>query len=253
MVHFLHALCETPGIRAVHITTNGTLTSGIVDSLKAMGIRSINLSLDTLDKQRFFKITRRDSFDEVMKTFHAVLEAGIPLKINCVVMNGRNTDDIIQLVELAQEYPVGVRFIEEMPFNGTGAREDSFAWSHKEILAEIKRVYPEIKKIPDPLFSTSMNYQIPDFKGTIGIIAAYSRTFCGTCNRIRVTPTGTLKTCLYDGGIFNIKDLMRKGATDAQLRYALHEALRYRAKDGWEAEEQLRKNPVHESMSTIGG
>lgn len=253
MVHFLHALCETPGIQAVHITTNGTLTSHIVSDLKSMGIRSINLSLDTLNKQRFFEITRRDVFDQVMETFHAVLEAGIPLKINCVVMDGRNTDDILPLVALAEKYPVGVRFIEEMPFNGTGARNETFAWNHREILSVIQHEHPEIKKIPDPMFSTSMNYQIPGFKGTVGIIAAYSRTFCGTCNRLRVTPTGTLKTCLYDTGVFNVKDLMRKGATDTQLRYAFHEALRHRAKDGWEAESQLRNSPIHESMSTIGG
>jgi cyclic pyranopterin phosphate synthase len=253
MIHFLHALCETPGIQAVHITTNGTMTSHIVSDLKSMGIRSINLSLDTLDKQRFFEITRRDVFDQVMETFHAVLEAGIPLKINCVVMDGRNTDDILPLVALAEKYPVGVRFIEEMPFNGTGERQQTFVWNHKEILSVIQHEHPEIKKIPDPMFSTSMNYQIPGFKGTIGIIAAYSRTFCGTCNRLRVTPTGTLKTCLYDAGVFNVKDLMRKGATDTQLRFALHEALRHRAKDGWEAESQLRSSAVHESMATIGG
>jgi len=253
MVHFLHALCETPGIRDVHITTNGTLTAGIIDALKSMGIRSINLSLDTLDKARFFQITRRDVFDQVMETFHAVLEAGIPLKINCVVMDGRNTEDILPLVALAQQYAVGVRFIEEMPFNGTGVRQDAFAWNHLAILSEIQRAYPEIKKIPDPLYSTSMNYQVPGFKGTIGIIAAYTRTFCGTCNRLRLTPTGTLKTCLYDAGVFNVKDLMRKGATDEQLRFAFHDALRHRAKDGWEAESKLRNSPIHESMSTIGG
>lgn len=253
MVFFLEALCKTPGIDDVHITTNGTLTSGIVSDLKSMGIRSINLSLDTLNKERFFQITRRDVFDQVMETFYAILEAGISLKINCVVMDGRNTEDILPLVTLAQKYPVGVRFIEEMPFNGTGARTETFAWNHKEILAEIKRGYPEITKIPDPPFSTSMNYAIPGFKGTVGIIAAYSRTFCGTCNRIRITPTGTLKTCLYDAGIFNIKDLMRAGATDTQLRVAFQDALSHRAKDGWEAESQLRSSPVHESMSTIGG
>ncbi|MDX1408696.1 MAG: cyclic pyranopterin phosphate synthase MoaA, partial [Saprospiraceae bacterium] len=111
----------------------------------------------------------------------------------------------------------------------------------------------EIEKIPDPQFSTSSNYRMPGFKGTVGIIAAYSRTFCGSCNRLRVTPQGVLKTCLYDGGIFNIKTIMREGATDAQLVQALTEALSNRAKDGWEAEARQRQFPVSESMSTIGG
>jgi len=183
MAYFLQAICKTPGIDAVHITTNGTLTADIVPDLKAMGIRSINLSLDTLDKDRFYQITRRDVFEKVKETFHAVLDAEIPLKINCVVMDGRNIEDILPLVALTQNYPVGVRFIEEMPFNGTGLR-DAITWNHQHILAEIQQGFPALVKIPDPPFSTSVNYQIPGFAGTIGIIAAYSRTFCGTCNLV---------------------------------------------------------------------
>jgi molybdenum cofactor biosynthesis enzyme MoaA len=110
------------------------------------------------------------------------------------------------------------------------------------------------RKIPDPPHSTSYNYRIPGFKGTIGIIAAYSRTFCGTCNRIRLTPQGMLKTCLYDDGVFNIRDLMRHGATDQQVLDALLDALGNRAKDGHEAEKNRKFHlPVTESMSTIGG
>ena len=254
MLQFLRALCTVDGIEAVHITTNGTLTAGIVPELKAMGIRSVNLSLDTLDKERFREITRRDVLGDVMKTYHALLDAGIPLKINCVVMDGRNTQDIVPMLELAKDYPVGVRFIEEMPFNGTGAHGDTFAWNHKQILDVIRSAHPSVEKIPDPPFSTSMNYHIPGFKGDVGIIAAYSRTFCGTCNRLRITPVGLLKTCLYDAGIFNIKNLMRAGATDEQVVHAISDALNHRAKDGWEAESgRLRTTPVHESMSTIGG
>jgi cyclic pyranopterin phosphate synthase len=253
MMSFLQAVCDIPGIEDVHITTNGTTSAALIPELKAMGISSINLSLDTLDKNKFFEITRRDVFDQVMQTMHAILESGIPLKINCVVMDGRNTDDILPLVGLSETHPIGVRFIEEMPFNGTGARSDTFAWNHKQILDVIKTAHPEIEKTPDPPFSTSKNYRIPGFAGSVGIIAAYSRTFCGTCNRLRVTPTGTLKTCLYDTGVFNIKDLMRAGASDLQVIEAISEAVGHRAKDGWEAEAQQRDIPVHESMSTIGG
>jgi cyclic pyranopterin phosphate synthase len=253
MVSFLQAVCNTPGITNVHITTNGTMSASLIPELKSMGISSINLSLDTLDKARFFEITRRDVFDQVMQSMHAILESGIPLKINCVVMDGRNTDDILPLVALSKAYPIGVRFIEEMPFTGTGARHASVAWNHRQILDVIKTAHPDLEKIPDPPFSTSMNYRIPGFAGSVGIIAAYSRTFCGTCNRLRVTPTGTLKTCLYDSGIFNIKDLMRASATDEQVIQAMADAIGHRAKDGWEAEAKQRDIPVHESMSTIGG
>jgi molybdenum cofactor biosynthesis enzyme MoaA len=179
---------------------------------------------------------------------------GFETKINTVVMDGKNTDDILPLVELAKDNPVSVRFIEEMPFNGEGQHYSVLQWNHKKILDHISQVYPNLVKLPDPPHSTSYNYQIPGFKGTFGIIAAYSRTFCGTCNRIRITPQGMLKTCLYDDGVFNIKDLMRAGATDQQLETAFLEALGNRAKNGFEAERNRNFGlPVSESMSTIGG
>ncbi len=254
MMEFIRSLSQMKGLKQIHITTNGTTTAPLVPELKALGVRSVNLSLDTLDKARFFEITRRDVFPEVMDTFHALIRHGIPTKINAVVMEGKNIGDILPLVELAREYPVSVRFIEEMPFNGEGRLALGQFWDHRRILDHIRTRYPEMEKVPDPPHSTSYNYHIPGFQGKIGLIAAYSRTFCGTCNRIRLTPQGTLKTCLYDDGVFNIKNLMRAGATDEQLTESLVQALNHRAKDGWEAEKNRNFGlPISESMSTIGG
>jgi cyclic pyranopterin phosphate synthase len=254
MIGFLEALCRIKGIRKINLTTNGTLTEDKIPDLKRMGIASVNLSLDSLDRERFFQITRRDMFDQVMASFHALVDSGIPTKLNSVVMDGKNIDDLIPMAELSRDYPVDVRFIEEMPFNGEGSHYETLAWNHRKILAHLKSAFPELEKVPDPPFSTSANYRVPGFKGKVGIIAAYSRTFCGTCNRIRVTPQGLLKTCLYDDGVFNVRDLMRQGATDAQVRDAFLSALSHRAKDGWEAERNRNFGlPVSESMSTIGG
>ncbi|MCO6475822.1 MAG: GTP 3',8-cyclase MoaA [Phaeodactylibacter sp.] len=254
MMDFLRALCKLEGLKKVNITTNGTLTAPLIPELKQLGIHSANLSMDTLDRERFHRITRRDELPKVMETFHALLEHGIPTKINAVVMEGKNTEDILPMVEMTKEYPVSVRFIEEMPFNGEGSNYPTLAWNHRKILAHIKEHYPAIEKIPDPPHSTSYNYRIPGHQGTVGIIAAYSRTFCGTCNRIRVTPKGMLKTCLYDDGVFNIRDLMRAGASDEQVRETFLQALGNRAKDGWEAEKNRKFGlPIQESMSTIGG
>jgi cyclic pyranopterin phosphate synthase len=123
----------------------------------------------------------------------------------------------------------------------------------KSILAHISKKYT-FEKIPDAPSSTSYNYRINGFKGTFGIIAAFSRTFCGTCNRIRVTPQGELKTCLYDGGAMSIRDVMRSGADDAELLEAIKNALNLKAKNGFEAEKRhLESNPISESMATIGG
>jgi len=253
MIEFLEAVSEIDGIDNLHITTNGTLTDKYIDRMVALGMKSVNLSLDTLDKQRFFEITRRDEFDKVWSTLHQLIEAGIDTKLNAVVMSGRNTQDIVPFVKLTEKYPIGVRFIEEMPFNGSDRDGGGLHWNHIRIMEEIRKGFPNIEKLPDPPFSTSQNYKVPGFAGTTGIIAAYTRTFCGTCNRLRVTPVGLLKTCLYDGGVFNIRDIMRAGATDAQLKDALLDAIGNRAKDGWEAEKKQRILPITESMSTIGG
>ncbi len=253
LMPFLRKISRLPQLK-IHLTTNGTLTAPHIPELKELGIASVNLSLDVLDRQRFFEITRRDDFEKVMDTFHSLLEAGIPTKINAVVMDEKNIQDLAPLVELTRNHAVDVRFIEEMPFNGEGAHYPKLVWNYRRILDFLKLHFPGIEKIADPPFSTSMNYFIPGHKGRVGIIAAYSRTFCGTCNRIRITPQGLLKTCLYDDGVFNVKDIMRSGATDEQVAAAFLQALAHRAKDGYEAEQQRNFGlPVRESMSTIGG
>lgn len=254
LMPFLHRVNAIEGIEEIHITTNGVLTAPHIPEMKALGIKSINLSLDTLDRARFFKITRRDELTKVMNTFHALLQHDIPVKINAVVMEGQNTQDIIPLAQLTKDYPVSVRFIEEMPFNGTGANHVSLHWNFLKILDELQTAFPGIYKVGDAPHSTAGHYAIPGHAGNIGIIAAYSRTFCGTCNRIRVTAQGGLKTCLYGNDVVNIRDILRSSASDVALAEALLKAFNSRAKDGFEAEENSSLLiPVFQSMSTIGG
>ncbi len=250
IMEFLGEVSQIKNIEKIHITTNGTFTEDKIEDLERMGIDSINLSLDSLDKDRFFEITRRDMFDQVMSTFHQLVDSEIKTKINMVVMDGRNIDDIYPMLELTRNNDVSVRFIEEMPFNGTEGQGNTTFWPMKQILDYIKNEYP-VEKLEDPPFSTSINYQIPGFKGSFGIIAAYTRTFCGSCNRIRITPQGMLKTCLYDDGVMSLRDILRSGASDKELLDHLHASLNNRAKDGFEAEK--RRQPVSESMATIGG
>ncbi len=253
MFEFLEQLTAIDGLKQVHITTNGTLTKGKVSRLKEMGISSMNLSLDSIDKQRFFDITRRDEFETVMDTLDELLEVGMPTKINCVVMEGQNTEDILPMVALAKDKPISVRFIEEMPFNGTGDHPETLVWTSAKTKEFIQNAHPGLKKIVDEKNSTSANYIIPGFKGSVGFIAAYSRLFCGTCNRIRITPQGMMKTCLYDDGVFNVRDIMRNGATDQEVLLAIQSAIGSRAKDGFEAEQNRNNRFVSESMATIGG
>src|SRR3569623_3258533 len=252
-MQLLSALSELQGLNELTITTNGVLTAPFIPELKKIGVKSVNLSLDTLDANRFFTITKRDEFANVMKTFEQLLKHDIEVKINAVVMDGKNTQDIIPLVELTKDLPVSVRLIEEMPFNGDGHVYTGLQWDYVRILEEIRQKYPDIIKLTDSPFSTSYNYQIPNYKGNIGVIAAYSRTFCGTCNRIRITTEGELKTCLYVAGVFYIKDMIRSGATNNGVEIALVNAFSHRSKDGWESEQNRSNNiPAHESMATIG-
>lgn len=254
IMKLLWSISKLPGLNQLTLTTNGVLTAPLVPELKRMGIRSVNLSMDTLDRNRFFAITRRDELPKVLNTLDALISHGIDVKLNAVVMGEKNAQDILPLVELTKNLPVSVRFIEEMPFNGGDVHIDSLHWNYQRIMTLIAEKFPAIKKIPDGPFSTSYNYQIPGHRGKVGVIAAYSRTFCGTCNRLRVTPQGMLKTCLYDNGVLNIKEIIRSETGDEKLLAALLHAINHRAKNGWEAE-QLRKDamPVHESMATIGG
>lgn len=252
MMEFLEKISKYDRLKEINITTNGTFTSEYIGRLKSAGISSINLSLDSLDKERFFQITRRDLFDQVLDTFNKMLEHQLKVKINMVVMQGKNIEDILPMVELTRELPVSVRFIEEMPFNGTEGKGNITFWPEKMIMDHIQNVYPDLIKLQDPPHSTSKNYQISGFNGSFGTIAAYTRTFCGSCNRIRITPQGTLRTCLYGEGKVNFRDLLRSGLSDKEIGEKLKDILQYRAKDGFEAEKQ-RQKIVSESMATVGG
>lgn len=253
-VNLIEKISQLHGLTDLSLTTNGLLTEQYIPQLKTFGIKSINLSLDTLDKDRFFKITRRENFDKVIKTLYSLVKHQIKVKINTVVMDNQNIEDIIPLVQLTKELPVDVRFIEEMPFNGNNHSEIIPKWNYPKIYGYIRENFPEIEKMEDPKSSTSYNYKIPGFTGNIGIIAAYTRSFCGDCNRIRITPSGILRTCLYEGGGINLKDIIRSGTTDIELKNIITNSIHHKHKDGWEAEQHsLNTSSIHQSMATIGG
>ncbi len=256
LVPFMERLSQLPGIEEISLTTNGVLTAPHVPALARLGVRTVNLSLDTLDRARFAAITRRDELPRVLDTLYALLAADIRVKINAVVMDGQNIEDLLPLAKLTRELPVEVRFIEEMPFNG-GSHEATPAtlpWNHHRIRQHLALNLGELVPVPTRPGDTASHYTVAGHQGRLGIIAAYSRTFCGTCNRLRLTAEGGLKTCLYDQGVLDLRALLRNGAPDDELTAALSHAFRHRAANGFEAESQ---RPLHqlnfESMSTIGG
>lgn len=237
----------------ISITTNGVLTAPFIPRLKPLNITNINLSLDTLQRDKFKQITHRDQLPAVMHTLDNLLEHDMHVKLNVVVMGGVNTDELFDFAALTAAKPITIRFIEEMPFNGQGHAFSGQQWHYQRILDTLGSRY-ELQKLTDAPHSTSLNYHIPGHKGKIGVIAAYSRTFCGSCNRIRITPTGGFKTCLYGHDVLNVRDLIRNGAGSDQLMQEIQYALNSRAANGFEAEKEAKKENRHwDSMSMIGG
>ena len=246
---FLTRLRKIDGMQYLHITTNGVKTSRFLDELAAIGLDSINVSLDTLDHKRFWEITRRDYLEAVLQTVHGVLARDIPLKINSVVLKDTSDDEIIQLAGMARDFPIALRFIEKMPFSGTVR---SGKLENGNLSQRLKRIFPAIEECTNALPTTARIFALPGYKGTLGIIQGYSRLFCATCNKVRITPTGMLKTCLYDNGVLDLKKMLRTGSDEEGIALAILSCVQNSCINGHEAE-QLAKRTTEPSMASIGG
>jgi cyclic pyranopterin phosphate synthase len=252
-VGFLEMLSFNDLLEDINITTNGALISNHIDRLeKLKKVKNINLSIDSLKAATFNEITRRNVFDEVFKTLETLEKSSLNLKLNVVVQSGINTNEILDFVALTKHKNIAVRFIEEMPFNGKGQREMKENWSYTKILNEIKSRF-SVKKIVSEKSSTSHNFSIKDHQGTVGIIPAFTRTICNDCNRIRITSTGTFKNCLFDDGVFNLREFIRNGASNDDLKELFLSLVKEKPENGFIAEVNRKKGNVSESMSTIGG
>jgi molybdenum cofactor biosynthesis protein A len=253
LIPFLESVNQHTNIQSLNITTNGTLCKPHLDAIEKLHFNSINLSLDTLDRDRFYQISRRKGLEDVLDVLDAFTLMDVKLKINMVVMSDSNIEDIIPMALLAKDKNISVRFIEEMPFNGGSERVKADIWNHKDILTYLEKEFGALQHSVASHGATAVNYKPKGFEGNLGIIPAHSRTFCGLCNRLRITAKGILKTCLYDKGVFDLKSFMRHGASDEDLLLTVQSALLNKAKDGFEAEGKRSQNKLMESMSTIGG
>lgn len=251
-VNFLESLSFNDKLDEINITTNGALISNHIEKLEELKINAINLSIDSLQKEKFAKITRRDVFDSVYDTFEKLEKSNLKLKLNVVVQSGVNTDEIIDFIELSKNKDIAIRFIEEMPFNGKGQRHMEEVWNYNKIMAHIKGHYSNIEPIISKKSSTSINYRISNYEGTFGVIPAFTRTICHDCNRIRITAIGLFKNCLFDGGVFNVRDFIRNGASDEELKTMFINTVHHKPENGFIAE-AARGDDISESMSTIGG
>jgi len=213
------------GVRTLAMTTNGLLLPKKLDRLRAGGINLLNISLDTLQEERFDRITRRTGLPTVLQAIELAIEAGYdPVKVNCVVMRGFNDDEVADFVEFTRDRPVEVRFIEYMPFTGNGWNDSTFV-PYTEVLGTIEAVHPKLERRSDGPNDTSKTYAVPGYRGSVGFITSMSEHFCGSCNRLRITADGNLKVCLFGNAEVSLRDRMRGGASDDELRHLVAAAV----------------------------
>ena len=194
----------------LRLTTNGTLLTPALPRLKAAGVERINLSLDTLDPARFERITGRDQFEAVRGAVDACLEHGMRLKLNAVAMRGVNDDELPAFLRLAAELPLELRFIEYMPMGDDPAWSAAQVWTAEEILAEAGRLV-ELEPVERGLLDCgpARVFRIVGGRGSLGVISPMTNHYCATCNRLRITSTGNLRTCLYSDREYRLAPLLR--------------------------------------------
>ena len=248
----LRNLRKMNGLNDISITTNATLIGPHIDELLELGIMNINVSMDAIHRETFERITRRDQYDTVYDNLIRLISLGFNVRINFIVLENQNIQDILPVLELPRHYPVSVRFLEEMPFNGGSKSFESIRWNYKKILDYVTEAYPDIEKLTSPDTSTSINYKIKGHKGTFGLIPSFSRTFCGSCNRLRVTATGDVITCLYGKPKMNVRDIIRGPDAEAELKKAIHRTIGRRERTGFEAQ-RAHSGVFENSMTSIGG
>lgn len=224
LVELVKGIHEIDGIEEITLTTNGLLLGESLEKLIEAGITSINVSLDTLDKERFRKITRVDGLEKVLEVIHQVAQSKLKsVKVNALIAKNLNEDDIIRLVSLAKDECVHVRFIEMMPI---GLGKDLVPMKKQEIMAKIEETFGKLSPYEGRLGNgPSVYYTLENFKGKIGFISAVSDCFCESCNRVRLTADGFLKLCLHSRAGIDLKTPLRNGIEEKELTKKMSDAI----------------------------
>jgi cyclic pyranopterin phosphate synthase len=246
-------LARIEGVRDLSLTTNGVLLDRLAEPLVKAGLRRINVSLDTLNHVRFAEITRRDALDAVLRGLeeaerHPELR---PIKVNCVAVKGFTETEVPALAALARRKPYVVRFIEFMPLDADEAWREDDVLAGAEIRAIIEEHYGPLVELPAKASSTARRFHFADGVGELGFVNPVSEPFCSSCDRIRLTADGQMRTCLFSRREWDLKTPLRDGASDAQLvdliRFAVrHKELKHRINDPGFVR-------ASRSMSQIGG
>jgi len=245
-------LARIPGVHDLSVTTNGFLLGRDAAALVEAGVQRFNVSIDSLQRDRFFEMTRRDALPQVLEGLEALaaFPQAHPIKVNAVAMRGFTEDEVLPFAQFAREHPFEVRFIEFMPLDADHAWTPDSVLSGDEIRAIIETRFP-LEPEPREPSATARVYRFADGQGRIGFINPVSEPFCGDCNRIRVTAEGKLRTCLFSLNETDLREPLRSGASDDELEQLIRDAV-------WRKE---LKHHVNEpgfiqparTMSAIGG
>ena len=238
------------------ITTNGILLDNFFELFKQSGIKDINISLDTLNKEKFNEITRRDYFDRVLNNINIYEANGFNVKINNVLIKGVNDDEMLDFVEFTKTKNIAIRFIEFMPFSGNKWNTEKVVTLEQILAAATKKYGKEnIVKLPSRKNGTAKNFQIKGYKGSFGVISTVSNPFCDSCNRIRLTANGCIKNCLFSSTETNLLTPLREGKNIQPyiLEGVFH---KFKTRGGMTSDKEffdIENNSKNRTMIAIGG
>lgn len=238
------------------ITSNAITIDRFIDVLKTNNVNKINVSLDSLDREKFKGITRRDHFEKVYNNILLLVKEGFKVKVNAVLIKDFNDNEIIDFINFTKDLPISVRFIEFMPFDGN-KWDMSKMVSYKEVMTYVNASFTEdqIERLQDAPNDTSKNYKIKGYKGSFAIISSVTNPFCDSCNRLRLTANGQLKNCLFSATESDLLTTLRQGnAIEPIIQKAVQ--AKFKIRGGMDTLEKLQEPKLHNnnrSMITIGG
>jgi cyclic pyranopterin phosphate synthase len=251
IVDLVRGIAATPGIREISMTTNGLRMADQAQAFKDAGLTRVNISIDSLNPEKFRNMTRGGDFARVWAGIEAAERVGFrPLKLNAVVVRGLNDDEIPDLARLTVDRPWQFRFIEMMPLAGVGEMAAASVVPTTEIIARLEQVYGPLEFVGWFGSDPARTYRIPGSQGTLGFISSITEPFCSTCNRMRLTADGKLHLCLLRDNELDLRDALRSGASDADLEALVRQAVWLKP---WGHGLPEGVTPTLRGMSELGG
>ena len=240
-----------PGLKSLAMTTNGIVLYKHLEHFKKNNLDSLNISLDTLRPERFTLFTRRLGYENVIRSIDTALDMGYKnLKLNCVVMNGKNDDEILDFVRFTKDKEINVRFIEYMPFDDNKWSENKLV-PYKRLITDIEKEFGKIIRKDDHYTEVAKNFSISGFKGSVSFVTSMTDSFCGGCNRTRIMADGNYKVCLFGPNEISLRDAMRSGASDNDMIEIISNAVKNKKK-AHAGMLEIQKTP-NRPMIKIGG